>query len=877
MGDTGYDKNYLLITSTDELAEFCQRLSTGTAPIAFDIETGYHGPDREKFSIHPETAFVVGISFTDSPHWASYVPLGHDDYDNLDNRTVAELLWPILHSGRGVPHNASFELRHLARWFRQHLGEEVVGDGYFPVRSDTQIEAYLLGETQSFGLKYLTRIMFHRDGRPVEAKDLPARALELDKIAERAREEAKALHPEDDKDSKKQRTEAVRVARKRMEADFDGYSMTDLHELFEDLPKNRHKFLRFNILDPTDLRVRNYACEDSAWTLALHERNYHQVADTLLFKVEMAVVQECIPAMEDHGVVYDWIAMRRKAAELKEFRDRYNAEIMAELSDILDQPVAVNLASPPQVSKLLFEDLGLRTTVYTATTRDKDASERKMSTGKVALAGLVKQHPVVQKIRNWKEQTRLLGTYLEVYERKYSWADDGRAHPNHLSAVVVTGRFAVADPPYQQSPKTYHYDLAEAVLAHDEGREPEPGTCFRINFRDMITAPDDWYIVGFDLSQAELRAIAGEAKETELLRAFAEGRDVHTLTASLMLGVPIEQVTPKQRDIGKTLGFALLYGMSPKGLADRLGIPLDEAEELFASYFNVFNRIKTWVDKQVDFGRHHGYVVSRFGRRLPIWEYTSDKRWIQQKGDRACVNYPIQGSATGDYMKIAMVRAVRALKEHGLSDRVKMVMNVHDALEFYVHRSLHPEQVIAVLQDAVIYPVAGWPAMKADWHIGRRWGSPKEVGIAADGSMYFGDAPAPEVKPGTEFNEDGEEIEILPDLDAADIRDVMHLPSVDQLGAHLAPTGRRLLIEVDALPSEDAWDGFLNLVASTPGANVVVVRTPEGDLDLGEGKDMYSATGLSTVHTAQVSLFLGPARMSWDDTDMAPLADDLTL
>ncbi len=815
----GIDKNYGLITSTDELALFTRRLAEGNGPFSFDIETGYHGPDREKFSIHPETAIVVGISFTDSTDWARYVPLGHDDYDNLDNRTVAELLWPILSSGRGVPHNASFELRHLARWFLAHLGPDIVGDGYFPVRSDTQIEAYLAAEHERFGLKYLVKKIFDHD-------------------------------------------------------------MIELYELFEDLPVNRRKYLRFNILDPTDLRVIEYACEDSAWTLALHQRYHPQVADMPLYTVEMAIVQECLPGMEDHGVAYDWAGMRRSADELRIFRDRYNAEIMADLAAILDKPVAINLASPKQVGTLLFEDLGLRTSVYTSTTRDKDKSERKMSTGKVALAGLAKQHPVVQKIRNWKEQTRLLSTYLDAYERKYLWADDGRAHPNHLSAVVVTGRFAVADPPYQQSPKIYHYDLAEAVVAHEEGFEPPAGTCFRFNFRDMITAPDDWYIVGFDLSQAELRAIAGEANERELLNAFAEGRDVHTLTASLMLGVPLELVTKKQRDIGKTLGFALLYGMSAKGLADRLGIPLDEAEELFASYFNVFNKIKTWVDKQVAFGQNHGYVVSKFGRRLPIWEYRSDVRWIQQKGDRACVNYPIQGSATGDYMKIAMVRAVRRLKAAGLADQVKMVMNVHDALEFYVHRSVNPEDVIAVLQPAVIFPVHGWPAMQADWHIGRRWGSPVEVTVEADGTIRIGDAPAPELKdltPGVEFNEDGDEVEILPDLDGADIRDVMHMPSVDMLGDHRTTLGRRLLIEVDALPTEDAYSGFLDLIVSTPGTNVIVLRTPEGDIDFAEGNDRYSRTGLSTVHTAQISLFLGPARLSWDDGDLADLAEGLSL
>ncbi len=793
-------KNYGLITSIDELTTFTERLAGGSGPVAFDIETGYHGPDREKFSIHPETAIVVGISFTDDTSWARYVPLGHDDYDNLDNREVAELLWPILSSERGVPHNASFELRHLARWFRQHLGTDRVSDGYFTVRSDTQIEAYLAAEYESFGLKTLVKKVFDHD-------------------------------------------------------------MIELYELFPDLPVNKRKYLRFNILDPTDPKVVEYACEDSAWTLALHERYHQRVAGMPLYAVEMAVVQECITAMEDHGVVYAWDDMRRAAEELRLFRDKYNAEIMAELSELLDRPVAINLASAAQVGKLLFDELGLRTSVYTAGTRDKARGERKMSTGKVALAGLAKQHPVVQKIRNWKEQTRLLSTYLEAYERKYSWSDDGRAHPNHLSAVVITGRFAVADPPYQQSPKKYHFDLAEGAVAHEEDREPPPGTCFRFNFRDMITAPPEHYIIGFDLSQAELRAIAGYAEEPELLKAFAEGRDVHTLTASLMLGVPLDQVTPKQRDVGKTLGFALLYGMSPKGLADRLGIDIEEAEELFAAYFKVFSRIKAWVDKQIDYGHRHGHVVSKFGRRLPIWEYQSDKRYIQQKGDRACVNYPVQGSATGDFMKIAMVRAVRALRNAGLHDRVHLVMNVHDALEFYVHRSVAPEQVIEVLQPAVIFPVPGWPTMKADWHVGRRWGSPIELNVDADGQIIVDAGREADLKPGIEVDDDtGEEVEIMPDLDTTDLRST------------LDGEGRTVVVTIDAMPSDDGFMRFLHLARTTPGRNRLILVTPEGDVEL------PVRTGLGFSDTAQISLLLGPAGVVYDDTGhLDDLAEGLTL
>lgn len=850
-------KNYGLITSIDELAQFCERLLAGDGPIGFDIETGYVGPDREKFSVHAETAIVVGISFTCSTDWARYVPLAHDAGVNLDNREVARFLWPVLFSGRGVPHNGSFELRHLSRWFRELLsddpfyGEQVRGcNGYFRLRSDTLVEAYIAAEHERFGLKPLTKAMFD-------------------------------------------------------------HTMTELHELFPDLPKNRRRMLRFNVLDQHDPKVFEYACEDSVWALAIHERYYPLVKDRLLYQVEMAIVQDEVTSMEDHGIAYDWAAMRSTGDQLRAFRDKYNAEIMRELGDMLGQPVAINLASPPQVGKLLYEQLGYSTNVYTEKTRDLAPDQRKMSTGKIALAGLAKQHAVVRKIVDWKEQTRLLTTYLDKYEDKYNYAADGRAHPNHLSAFVPTGRFAVSDPPYQGSPKIYHYDLDSARAVHARHAEehgekcecddarffPEPGTCFKINFRNFITSPPDWYMVGFDLSQAELRAIAGEAQEPELLKAFAEGRDVHTLTAALMLGIPVEQVTKKQRDIGKTMNFALLYGMKEKSLADRLGIPLAEAKALYASYFNVYSRIAAWAAKQVEFARTHGYVTSRFGRRMPIWEYLSPKRWIQQKGDRAAVNYPIQGAATGDFMKIAMVRARKALRRAGMLDRVKLVMNVHDCLEFYVHRSLLPQDVITVLQPAVIFPVPGWPQMQADWHFARRWGSPVNITVTDDGRFLVKSDGEYELKPSIEVDEDtGEVFEVLPDVDPQTLREVVAQLTDDPGAASPAllpctvraaaapsaaretagsPTmtspfnpqvGRHLIVELDDMPTEDGYLRFLDLLDTLPGPHTLTLRTPEGDMPV----DLPAGTSLGTHHLSQLYLLLGTVRLRFDAADVDP-------
>jgi DNA polymerase I-like protein with 3'-5' exonuclease and polymerase domains len=321
-------RNYGAIASITELEELVERVKGKV--IAFDIETGYHGEDKAKGAIHRETAIVVGISFTDSLDWARYAPLAHDTGENLDNYRAAQLFWDLLSTGNGVAHNAGFELRHLSKWFLEQLADDPVrgeqvraSGGYFPIRSDTLVEAYLAAEYQWFGLKYLTKQLFN-------------------------------------------------------------HNQAELHDLFgEDFKVKNRKFIRFNMLELTP-QVISYACEDSVWCLGIHQRYYPKIKDRLLYTVEMAIVTEVLPLMEDEGVVYDWPLMRRTADKLRDFRDHYNAEIMADLSELAGEPTAINLASPKQVRETLYGKLGMRTTVYTDKTRDLEPDQRVMSTSDIA-------------------------------------------------------------------------------------------------------------------------------------------------------------------------------------------------------------------------------------------------------------------------------------------------------------------------------------------------------------------------------------------------------------------------------------------------------------------------------------------------------------
>jgi DNA polymerase-1 len=639
-----------LATDLDQIAVLFDKMSTIEDGFGFDIETGYSGPPVEKKSLHPETAFVVGVSFSGDPGWARYVPLRHDRGEMVDDVKFARLLAKLLGSGKGIAHNAPFELRHLAKFFRERLTSEELADaglepnGYFPIFSDSMSEAYLLGNWPGVGLKELVFAVF-------------------------------------------------------------GHQMTLLEDLFPEMTAKQKKAMRFNTLDLTP-RVVSYACEDAAWCLAASRKHKPMVDKKLLYRVDTGLIP-IISEMEDYGLQMDWSAMARWNLRAKSFADALRVEIMRDLSELVGQPVDINLGSSQQVSKVLYEQMGLRTTKLT--------DSGTMSTSAPALAGLAKKHPAVQKILDYRELVKLSGSYLEKYPRDFNYAEDGRAHPSHNICFVVSGRFSVNDPAYQQLPKKYYYQLAN-------GQE------FDLKFRNFVVAGPDHYFLGFDYSQVELRVLAGLSREPALLKAFAEDEDVHRMTAALMFEVPFDQVTEQQRGIGKTINFSLLYQQGAKGMAERMGIQVEEAKEFIQKYFAAFSLVKSWISNQTKDGVAKGHTLSKFGRKHPIWALESDKPAIRANGERLCVNAPCQGGAA-DVMRIAMVRSRNAIRAAGLADRVHLVMNIHDALVYEVHKSVSPQRVIDLVQPEVVFEIPGWPMMRADWEVGLKWGNMKKLDL----------------------------------------------------------------------------------------------------------------------------------------------------
>lgn len=774
-------KNYGLVTSLSELSGLLDQV--GSDICGYDIETGYLGPSKDKHSLHPETAFIAGFSFTNSTNWARYVPLGHDHGDNLDPHAVAEMLWPWLKQGTSVPYNAVFELRHTSKFFRQYLsdhprfGDEVrESKGYFPVHSDALVEAYTLSEYQKFGLKYQTEQTY-------------------------------------------------------------GHKMTELADLFPDMAKKDKDKLRFNVLELTPPHIE-YACEDALWTLKLHQDNYPRVKDHFIYRLEMAVIP-VVCEMEDFGIAYDWDLIRRSAADIKEFQELFLPEIQQEISDLVGEPMQVNLGSAKQLREVLYGRLGLRVNRWTPGTKNKPLAERVMSTDAQALGTLASKNPVVQRIVEYKETKTLSTRYLQKYLDKFTFAADGRAHPSHLNCHVISGRFAVTDPVYNQSPGTYHYELAS-------------GAVFHLNYRDVVFSPPGHYLLGFDIKQAELRGIAGMAQEPVLLEAFAKGIDPHKATAAMMLGKPLDSITDKDRDNGKTFNFSILYGLGDEALSEKLKIPVEEAKILREKFLAGYRSIARWSAEQVEFGKTHGYVLSLFGRRCPIWEFDSPNKQIRRKGERLCVNAPIQTSATGDYGKLCMVRARTALRQAGLAEQVHLVMNLHDALYFYVEESLTPQSVIDLLEPVVVIPLPGWPSMDVEWSIGKRWGSMYK--LERDDAGIFRPKPKKVHEPqdtgfrpieedDTESAEEAEDVEFSAPP-ASELDPVLWIQAID-------------------MPSAEQLQALVDLLRSVPGPREVELHTSGESILL---PDVH--TGKTPADQPEISLTLGGADVRYRPADL---------
>jgi DNA polymerase-1 len=345
------------------------------------------------------------------------------------------------------------------------------------------------------------------------------------------------------------------------------------------------------------------------------------------------------------------VGVRIDAAELKRLSDMMGGEIARltqEIHSLAGKPF--NIASPQQLGRVLFEDLGLPAPA-------RSGKSKNISTAADVLDGLAADHEIVRKVLEFRQLSKLKGTYVDALPALID-PQTGRLHTSFNQAGAATGRLSSSNPNLQNIP-----------IRTELGRE----------IRAAFVPRDGWMLLAADYSQIELRLLAHLSHDPLLMEAFRNGEDIHTRTASEVLGVPPLMVTPEARREAKAVNFGIVYGISAFGLAAQLGISRNEAEKYIRNYFARYAGVRRFLDETIAEVRRTGVTRTIFGRERPIPDINNSNPNARGFAERTAVNSPLQGAAA-DLIKLAMVRVDAALRAGGL--RSAMLLQVHDELVF---------------------------------------------------------------------------------------------------------------------------------------------------------------------------------------------------
>ncbi|HJG86529.1 DNA polymerase I [Pseudoflavonifractor capillosus] len=368
----------------------------------------------------------------------------------------------------------------------------------------------------------------------------------------------------------------------------------------------------------------------------LEELGMHQ----LYYEIELPLCP-VLAAMEHAGMLVD-----RKA--LSAFGDMLDERISADQAEIYALAgETFNINSTQQLGRILFDGdkLGLPPVKKTKTG---------YSTNAEVLEKLRGQHPIIDKILEYRQYTKLKSTYVDGLGKVI--APDGRIHTSFQNTVTATGRLSSAEPNLQNIP-----------VRTELGAE----------LRKMFVAPAGKVLVDADYSQIELRLLAHIAGDEHMIEAFRSGEDIHTVTAAQVFGVPVDQVTKHMRSSAKAVNFGIVYGISAFSLSQDIGVPTYEAKEYIEKYFARFSGVHAYMTDVVSRAKADGYVTTLFGRRRWLPELKSSNFNTRSFGERVALNMPIQGTAA-DIMKLAMIHVHSRLREEGLQAR--LILQVHDEL-----------------------------------------------------------------------------------------------------------------------------------------------------------------------------------------------------
>ena len=417
---------------------------------------------------------------------------------------------------------------------------------------------------------------------------------------------------------------------------------------YESLVGSGVKQLSFDQININD--ALDYAAEDADVTFQL----YHVLKDQLKKEKKLLAIYEKfeIPSMktlieiERNGVLIDASLLNQQSQKIGE--ELINIENKA--FELAGQPF--NLASPKQLREILFEKLQIKPLKKTPTGTP--------STSEEVLQELAKDYPLPKILLEYRTLAKLKSTYTDKLPLMINQST-GRIHTSYNQAVAVTGRLASSDPNLQNIP-----------IKSPEGRK----------IREAFIAKPDFSILSADYSQIELRILAHLSKDSGLIQAFKDNKDIHTITASEIFNTKIEKITSEQRRYAKIINFGLIYGMGAFGLAKNLNITRGDAQNYIQEYFNKYPTVLQYMEESKQFAREHGYVETYFGRRLWLPEINSSNGLRKAGAERAAINAPMQGTAA-DLIKLAMIEVQKWIHENS-NLKGQMIMQVHDELVFEV-------------------------------------------------------------------------------------------------------------------------------------------------------------------------------------------------
>jgi DNA polymerase-1 len=440
------------------------------------------------------------------------------------------------------------------------------------------------------------------------------------------------------------------------------YSPKSIEELIGKKGKGQKSMREVSIEE-----IKEYAVEDAdiTWQLKAHfEPILNETLTKKIFdELEMPLVA-VLANMEYEGINLDVDFLKSLSQDLTNDIKSLEFKIYEAAGH------SFNIGSPKQLGDILFEELKI------GGSKPKKTKTGQYATGEEILSYLVKSHPIVQDILDYRQLIKLQNTYVEALPHQVN-SKTKRVHTDYMQTVAATGRLSSNNPNLQNIP-----------IRTERGRQIR---------KAFIAKNNDYILLAADYSQIELRIIAALSHEDNMIEAFKNNEDIHKSTASKVFNLPLDEVTKEQRSHAKTVNFGIIYGVSAFGLSNQTSLTRSESAQLIEQYYQTYPKLKQYIQDQINFARQHGYVQTILGRRRYLPDIHSANAVVRGQAERNAINAPIQGSAA-DIIKIAMIKINQALEQKQM--RSKMLLQVHDELVFDAYKP-ELEELKALVTDCM--------------------------------------------------------------------------------------------------------------------------------------------------------------------------------